>query len=47
MLKILMNKAVIAVNQDDAALPMRKVGGTEGLEVWKKPLSTGKGAYSG
>jgi hypothetical protein len=34
---------VIAVNQDPAAMPMEPVSSAEGLEVWKKPLSTGKG----
>ena len=34
---------VIAVNQDPAAMPMQPVSNAKGLEVWKKPLSPGKG----
>ena len=31
------------MNQDPAAMPMEPVSSAEGLEVWKKPLSAGKG----
>ena len=41
VLRILTNKAVIAVNQDGKAAPMRPVRRQNGLEVWKKPLTVG------
>jgi hypothetical protein len=39
IMDILTNAEVIAVNQDEAALPMVAVRKAQGLEVWKKPLA--------
>lgn len=41
VVKILTNKDVIAVNQDEAAQPMLPIRRQGGAEVWKKTLSTG------
>jgi hypothetical protein len=43
-LAILTNAEVIALNQDARAAPMRPVRRADGLEVWRKPLSTGETA---
>eukprot|EP00039_Didymoeca_costata_P029529 m.25051 g.25051 ORF g.25051 m.25051 type:complete len:553 (+) comp7669_c0_seq3:40-1698(+) len=43
VLAILMNKEVIAVNQDARASPMMPVRRQDGIEVWRKPLSSTSG----
>lgn len=37
---ILLNKEVIAVNQDSAGIQGRRIKSTNGLEVWSKPLGS-------
>eukprot|EP00040_Diaphanoeca_grandis_P003123 m.23863 g.23863 ORF g.23863 m.23863 type:complete len:539 (+) comp14384_c0_seq1:136-1752(+) len=41
VLRILLNKEVIAVNQDERAASMEPIVNSDGLQVWRKPLSTG------
>ena len=40
-IETLTNREIIAINQDDAVLPMRPVFNESGIQVWKKPLASG------
>lgn len=43
---LLMNREVLAVNQDELGIPGRRVKRFGGCEVWKKPLSDGSTAVA-
>ncbi len=44
--ELLMNREILAVNQDVLGIPARRVKKVNGLEVWKKPLADGSMAVA-